>query len=249
MSPRATPVDKWYPERRVGGFTHADDTVAFFSRIDSVLEPSMVVLDLGCGRGAAMEDPLPWRRRLRIFKGRCARVIGVDLDPAAATNPTVDEFHLIEDGRIPLPDESIDLCFSDFVLEHVDDVEGFLGECSRVVKTGGYVFIRTPNARSYPVVASRLVPNRLHARMLERLQPNRKEADIFPTLYRCNSRNTLRRALERHGFSAVVHAHESEPGYLGFSRPLYALGVLYQRYAPQGIRSVLMAFGVKRSTA
>lgn len=239
-------LDRWYPERRVGGFTHADDTVAFFSRIDSVLEPSMVVLDLGCGRGAADEDPLPWRRRLRILKGRCSRVIGVDPDPAAATNPTVDEFHLLVEGWIPLPNASIDLCFSDFVLEHVEDVDRYLGEAARVVKPGGYLFIRTPNVRSYPVLASRLVPGRLHKGVLRRLQPDRKKDDIFPTLYRCNSPKKLTRSLERHGFSGIVHAHESEPGYLGFSRSLYALGVLYQRYAPPSLRSVLMGFGVRR---
>ena len=246
MSTRPKPIDRWYPERRIGGFTHADDTVAFFSRINSVLEPSMVLLDLGCGRGAALEDPVPWRRQLRIFKGRCALVIGVDPDPAAATNPTIDEFHLIVDGRLPLSNETVDLCIADFVLEHVEDVDAFMAECSRVVKPGGYVFVRTPNVWSYPVVASRIVPNRLHARALRRLQPNRKEEDVFPTLYRCNSREKLRRTLERHGFDCVVRAHESEPGYLGFSRPLYALGVVYQRYAPQALRSVLMAFAVKR---
>ena len=248
MTRTVSPVDRWYPERRFGGFTHADDTVAFFSRIDSVLEPSMVALDLGCGRGAASEDALPWRRDLRILKGRCARVVGVDPDPAAATNPTIDEFHLMEGHVIPLSDESVDLAFSDFVLEHVEDVPAFLGEAARVLKPGGYLFIRTPNVWSYPVLASRMVPNHLHARILHRLQPDRKEEDVFPTLYRCNSRGKLRQALERVGFACVVHAHESEPSYLGVSRPLYAMGVLYQRYAPQAVRSVLMAFAVKKES-
>jgi SAM-dependent methyltransferase len=238
--------EKWYPEVRFGGFSHVDGTVAFYLRINSVLEPTFTVVDLGCGRGAAAEDPVAWRRHLQTLRGRCARVIGVDVDPAASSNPLIDEFRPMEDGRVPLPDGSAQLCVSDAVVEHVEDVDLFFSECSRVLARGGYLFIRTPNARSYAAVASRLVPNRLHAKVLARVQPGRKEEDVFPTLYRCNTRAQLRRALERHGFEAVVDSHESEPAYLSFSRVSYALGVLHQRYAPAPIRRTLLAYARKR---
>jgi len=238
-------VDRWYPERPYGGFTHVDGTVAFYTRINSVLEPCSVVLDLGCGRGAANEDAVRWRRELQLLKGKCARVIGVDVNPAAAANPTIDEFHVIENGRLPLPDECIDLCVSDFVVEHVEDVDQFFSEAARVLKPGGYLFIRTPNTWNYMGIVSRLIPSRLHARVLRRIQPGRREEDVFSTVYRCNSVRKLRRALTRHGLEGVVQTHEPEPAYLSFSGILYALAVFHQRHAPSAFRRMLFAFARK----
>ena len=240
------PISRWYPEVSVGGFTHVDATVAFYARISSLLQPSSVVLDVGCGRGAALDDPVPWRRDLQRLKGKCARLIGADVDPDAARNPWIDEFHLIEHDRLPLPDASVDLCFADAVVEHLEDVDVFFSECSRVLRPGGHLLVRTPNMWNYATVATRLIPNRFHARVLARVQPTRKEEDVFPTLYRCNTARRLHRQLERHGMDAVVVPFESEPAYLSFSRGLYALGVLHQRYAPLLFRRTLMAFGTKR---
>jgi SAM-dependent methyltransferase len=245
VSPGPELVDSWYPERSFGGFTHVDGTVAFYSRINAVVDPTSIVLDIGCGRGAASEDPVPWRRELQILRGRCARVIGADVDPAAADNPAIDEFHLIENGIIPLPDESVDVAYADFVVEHVTDVDVFFAECARVLKRGGSLFIRTPNVWSYMGVVSRLVPDRFHARVLARLQPTRRSEDVFPTVYRCNTRGTLRRALERQHLLCVVQTHEPEPAYLSFSRFFYALGVMYERYAPRAIRRTLLAYARK----
>jgi len=246
MNGRGRLVERWYPEVRFGGFTDVDGTVAFYSRVNSLLEPSFTVLDLGCGRGAAAEDPIRWRRDLQIFKSRCECVIGADVDPDAAVNPHIDEFRLIENDRIPLESETIDLCISDAVVEHVADVDLFFAECARVLKPGGYLCIRTPNARNYASVASRVVPNRLHARVLGRIQPRRKSADVFPTLYRCNTVKRLRAALERQGLECVVRSYEPEPAYLSFSRLAYAIGVLHQRHAPRAFRRTLLAYARKR---
>jgi SAM-dependent methyltransferase len=241
MNQRPSHTRRWYPEVRFGGFTNVDGTVAFYTRVNSVLDPSFVVLDLGCGRGAAAFDPVPWRRALRQLKRRCDRVIGADVDPTAATNPFIDDFHLIEEGRIALPDGCVDVCVSDSVVEHVENVDSFFSECARVLRSGGYLFIRTPNVWGYPAIASRVVPHRFHAALVRRPQE-----DVFPTVYRCNSRRKLRRTLERHGFDSVVQAVEAEPGYLSFSSFLYALGVLHQRYAPSALRDMLFAYARKR---
>ena len=245
---RPHPIGHWYPEVTVGGFTHVDATVAFYARINSLLQPSSVILDVGCGRGAAVDDPVPWRRDLQRLNGKCKRVVGADVDPDAATNPWIDEFHLIEDNRLPLPDAEVDLCFADAVVEHLADVDLFFSECARVLRPGGHLLVRTPNAWNYATIATRLVPNRFHSRVLAQVQPSRKHEDIFPTVYRCNTARQLRRQLERNGMHAVVVPFESEPAYLSFSRGLYALGVLHQRYAPKLLKRTLMAFGTKRPT-
>ena len=86
----------YYPESKFGGFTDVDGTMAFHIRTNSLITPSSVVLDVGCGRGAYAEDTVSIRRDLRIFKNKCKKVIGIDLDRSAAENPFLDEFHLME---------------------------------------------------------------------------------------------------------------------------------------------------------
>jgi SAM-dependent methyltransferase len=236
-------METFYPESRFGGFTDVDGTVAFYFRIASLIDPSFVVLDFGCGRGAHAEDPIPVRRDLLVFKGRAQRVIGLDVDERAAVNPLLDEFHLLKGETWPLGDDSVDLCVCDSVLEHVEHPVPFFSEARRVLRKGGYLCIRTPNAWSYISLAARLVPNRLHAKVLARVEDRPKgEEDIFPTLYRCNSIPRLRRLLAEHGFEHVVYGYDAEPSYLHFSKLAYRLGVLHQRFAPGCLRPTLFAF-------
>jgi SAM-dependent methyltransferase len=237
---------RWYPEARFGGFTEIDGTIAFYGRVRSLLRRNAVVADVGCGRGARAADPIPFRRELRTLRGHAKRVIGIDVDENAASNPLVDEFRLIpSDGRFPLRDGECDLVVSDFVMEHVSEPEAFLAECRRVLRPGGRIALRTTNARSYVGLVSRLVPNRHHGRCVEKAQAhdNGRAQDVFPTLYRCNTTRRLRRALGAAGFDALVYGYESEPHYFSFSRTLYALAVLHQRLAPRSLRLSLFAFG------
>lgn len=234
--------DQFYPEHRFGGYTDVDGTVAFYGRIQAIAEPDHVVLDLGCGRAAHQEDPVRFRRELRRLNGRVRRVIGVDVDPVAADNPFIDEFHLLDGARWPIDDDAIDLVICDMVVEHIEDPDVFFAELARVTRVGGVACLRTPNKWSYVAVASRLVPNRHHARVLEKVQEGRKEEDVFPTHYRCNTRPALRRHLRGNGFAPVVYGFESEPRYLAFSRLAYRLGVWHQKLAPELFRPTLFAF-------
>jgi len=238
---------RYYPESRFGGFTDVDGTIAFYMRVRSLIAPDAVVLDIGCGRGAFADDPVQVRRELRIFKGHCKRVIGIDVDARAKQHPFLDEFRLIEGPRWPVEDASVDLCVNDFVLEHVTDPGQFFAECSRVTRPGGYVCIRTPNALNYISLLARLVPNRRHAAVLDKvLYADRPEEDTFPTVFRCNTTRRLRRALSRHGFEPCVYGFEAEPYHLGFCRPAYLCGVLHQRFAPRYFKTTLFAFARRK---
>ena len=170
----------YYPESRFGGFTDFDGTMAFYLRINSLVDPSSVVLDIGCGKGAYAEDAVLLRRGLRIFRGKVNKVVGVDTAKTAQENPFVDEFHLtVDSSNWPLSDESVDLCLCDQVLEHIENPELFFSECRRVTKRGGYLCIRTTNVQSYVGLASRLVPDKSHALVLGKVQDNRKEGVFF----------------------------------------------------------------------
>jgi SAM-dependent methyltransferase len=239
--------ERFHPEAAFGGFTDLDGTITFYARVQELLPSDGVALDIGCGRGTQADDPVEVRRDLRILRGKCERVIGIDVDPAAAENPFVDEFGLIEPGRPwPVETESVDLAIADFVLEHVEQPDAFFAEAARVLKPGATVAIRTINVRSYLGLASRLVPSRLHTGALRRVQPDRATEDVFPTVYRANTRRKLEAALDRGGFDAVVYGTEGEPSYLGFSRVAYRLGLAHRRLAPEALRVGLVAWARRR---
>lgn len=234
----------FYPEAQFGGFTDIDGTVAFFSRVNSLLEPSFVVLDVGCGRGVHSEDLVQFRRNLRILKGKVSKVIGIDVDQAASKNQLIDEFHQIRDYEWPIDNSSVDMIVCDYVLEHVDDPDKFFAEIARVLKNGGFLCIRTPNQWSYVSIAATLIPNKYHSRITSYVQDARKDEDVFPTVYKCNSTAKLRRMMKNSGFEeCVVYGYEAEPSYLSFSQLAYSFGVFHQRFAPKFLRQTLFSFG------
>ena len=236
---------RFYPESRFGGFTHVDGTIAFYTRVNALLKSTDVVLDIGCGRGALEDDPVPFRRDLRILRGKVAKVVGVDVDDTARGNPFIDEFRMIKKNRWPLGDASIDLAVSDFVVEHVPEPDSFFAEAARVIKPGGYLCIRTPNKNSYFGLAVTLIPNRFHAQITQHTQDGRQEEDVFPTVYRCNTRSILSKTMRRHGFTSVICSHEGEPAYLAFSRLTYWLGVCYQKTVPAALKTSLHGFACR----
>jgi len=225
MAARKDIADVVYPERAFGGFTRIDGTVAFCSRIQALLKDDDVVVDVGCGRGGDPNAPIDYRRRLKDLRGAQRHVIGIDVDTAGEQNPIVDEFRLIEDtSRWPIDDASVDV----------------------VLKPGGHCALRTPNRWSYISLIAQIIPNRHHAKVATYAQRGeREEEDVFPTLYRCNTRSALTRALRRQGFECYVFSHVSEPSYLVFSRTAYRLGAIVHRALPPAIRPLLLVYARK----
>jgi SAM-dependent methyltransferase len=240
---RVDPRLRYFPESQFGGYSDIDQLVVFYTRVRSLLEPSFTVLDIGCGRGKHAEERTA-RSNLKILNDHCQTVTGIDVNPAAEENPFVDQFHLIDaNSRWPLPDASVDLAVSDYVLEHVEDPDLFFSECHRVIRPGGYLCMRTTNALSYFGAAARVIPNRLHSTIVQRAYVDpRKEEDVFPIRYRCNTVYAIRRALDRHGFQHCVYGYQSDPAHFGFSRALYLFGVVHQRLAPRSIRTSIFVF-------
>jgi SAM-dependent methyltransferase len=235
-----------YPEIEFGGYSRVDGTVEFYSRVQSLLTPTARVLDIGCGRGKDADDPCAFRRALCDLRAPGRHVLGIDVDPAAATNPLVDEFRKIDDvDRWPLEAESVDLAVANSVIEHVEYPDRFFREAWRVLRPGGHLCFRTYNKWGYVGVCARLVPNRLHARTTSFVQTEREAHDVFPTLYRCNTPGAVRRALRRQGFHCLVYTAEAEPSYFRFSRLLYRLGAWFHKIIPPPFRWGILAFARK----
>ena len=239
--------EKLLPEVRFGGFSRVDGTVNFYLRINALITSKSTVLDVGCGRGAYKDDPILFRRDLRVLSGKVKKVIGLDVDPKARANPFVDEFRLLDDSesRWPIENKSVDLIVSDWTLEHVANPNIFFEEAYRVLKPGGYLCMRTTNAWGYIALLARLIPKQVQAKVVQWAQKDREEEDIFPTVYRCNTKPSIKRQLIEHGFDGAVYAQRGEPGYLNFSCLAYFLGLVYERVMPEAFLNTLIIFARK----
>lgn len=91
------------------------------------------VLDFGCA-------DQPYRALLPAG----AEYLGADLPGNPAASITIGA-----DGRLPLPEASVDAVLSTQVLEHVTDPAVYLAECHRVLKPGGVLLLSTHGIMVY----------------------------------------------------------------------------------------------------
>lgn len=243
----ASPKAKLFPESACGGFTRVDGTVEFYSRIAALLRPDMTVLNFGAGRGAHLDDEVPYRRELCRLRGKVRKVIAADIDPAVRENSDVDEAVVVaEKAPLPFENESFDLVVADFVFEHIATPSETALELTRVLKPGGYICARTPNKWGYVGICANAIPYAWHHSILRVLQPHRQHQDVFPTEYHMNTRGALQRLFPPDRFEHFTYTHNPEPGYGGNSELLWRMTLLGFRFLPDAMGTVLLIFMRKR---
>lgn len=237
-------LQRFFPEVQAGGFSHIDGTIEFYTRVNALIASGMTVLDFGAGRGAALQDDrCRYRRELRQLRGKVGKVIGLDVDPIVTTNPGLDESHVMVAAEpLPLADASVDLIISDYVLEHIPDAEATASELARVLKPGGWLCARTPNRWGYMALAASLIPERLHTRVLARVQPNRKTEDVFLAFYRMNDRRSLRRLFPEDRFIDASYTFSAEPAYVPDRPILWRLALMFEALCPALFKSSIFVF-------
>lgn len=93
-----------------------------------------LAVDLGCGS----------RPYEKLLRSTGAEYRGVDLPG----NPSAD-LHTDAHGHVPMPEASCGLILSSQVLEHVIDVDGYLCECARLLRSGGFLLLSTHGMWTY----------------------------------------------------------------------------------------------------
>jgi len=106
------------------------------------LPPDAAVLDVGChgfhqvtkarslGRGDCHHSGVDYCVPEEVPQGFTFRKADLNWEP------------------IPFPDDSFDLVVASHIIEHLDDGVAFFGECLRVVKPGGLLYVEAPSERS-----------------------------------------------------------------------------------------------------
>jgi len=198
-----------------------DGTPILANMIQSRLPESGMVVDLGAGRGSTSPHPC---RRAGIT------VIGVDSDAEVSENQGLDNYFVQDAESLPFETSSIDAVFSDFTLEHLKAPEKVLAEVSRVLRPGAPFVFRTVNALHYVAICASVFRGNLRRAALR--QSGRSVDETFPTYYRLNTKRAITRGLRDHAFEIEeMVLVEGPPVYLTFSKTLYRLGVLYERFA------------------
>lgn len=156
------------------------------------------------------------------------RLIGVELVDFTDV-PHGIEAHNADLAHLPVPDGSVDLIMSRSVFEHLTDPEAVYAELARVLRPGGRVVFLTANFWDYGTQVARLVPNRLHAKVVRAVE-GRAEEDTFPTAYKTNTRRDIERLA--HGARLKLERIDylnQYPNYLMFSGIAFAVGMAYER--------------------
>lgn len=147
------------------------------------------VLDVGCGSGELLY-------KLRTEIGHQGRLIGADLDKVSfLTEDKIRkfgakpiEFIISEAANLELPDGSVDVLLSLFMLYHVKNPEKALREFQRVVRPGGEIWVATsgpgnkPKHREIESSAAKLLdvkPPPVFSRRFSSLSAERKLSKYF----------------------------------------------------------------------
>jgi len=136
---------------------------------------------------------------------RALRVVAVDPSENVLENRFVHErvHQLLEDYQ---SDEQFDLATFRMVVEHVSNPDRLMQSLTRLVRPGGTAIVFTVNLWSPITVVSRFSPFQFH-HFVKKILWNVEEHDTFPVEYKMNSRETLARLFERHGFREAAFAY------------------------------------------
>jgi SAM-dependent methyltransferase len=179
------------------------------------------ILEIGAGAANATSE----------FLAKMGIVIGLDVSAEVRNNSDLTEAYVYDGLRMPFPDESFELCVSNYVLEHVVNATYHFQEIFRILKPGGFYCFRTPNRWHYVTIASSLMPHSVHLRLANKLRALENGAhDPWPTVYRANTRASLRRLAKTNCFLVEeLRMVEAEPSYGAAHAVLFYPMMAYER--------------------
>jgi len=117
-----------HPKIYDADFIHRKYLSKKIKNIYEKIPPNKTILDVGCG----------WMQYKAFLKVKCKDYIGVDIIKLPGV-----EIKLIKNNKFPIDSNSIDICLSWQVLEHVKNIDLFFNEIKRCLKKEGTIFLST----------------------------------------------------------------------------------------------------------
>ena len=190
----------WSPRRRYkhGYFLPSD---VYEAVVERLVVPGCRWLDVGGGHHIFPENASLARRLV----ARTSRCVSVDPDANTRKNDLVHERvqKPIEDYQ---SEELFDVATLRLVAEHITHPEAVLANLRRLMKDDGLIVVFTVNGWSPITLVSRVLPFKLHHPVKRLLWGGEKE-DTFPTAYKMNTRDTLKRLFAAADFREVAFAY------------------------------------------
>lgn len=210
-------------------------TAVYEALIRDRFRPGMRVVDLGCGRGGALEQ----------LGETMSGALGLDPDVASLKEHRMPELPRAAAAAeaLPLPDASVHLVFSSWVLEHLPDPSRAFREVSRILVAGGAFIFVTPGGYSPPALVNRAL-RRFQARLVP-LMYGRDATDAFPMVYRANARRRIEALARESGLRLVRLDHIEDPTYFAFHPALFRVNVALARTLPHAMAEHLVGVCVK----
>ena len=208
-------------------------------QIQKYLRSGERLLDAGCGRYMTFCKDL----------SEAGEVVGIDLESTLDTDNQKHPFGIRGDlGKLPFPSEHFDVVISRSVIEHLTDPIEVFREFARVLRPGARIVVITPNKYDFVSFIAALTPYWVHRRLVGKIF-GVPEDDVFPTLYRANAAEDMRKAMAAAGLKErEVEMVNHYPAYLMFSPALFRLDVLYERMTSFGFLRCSL-FGVFETSA
>lgn len=170
---------------------------------------NLTVLDAGCGNGNYIIDE---------FRTRIAWACGVDLKAEfTQKNICLDEIKYASLEKIPYPDNKFDLITSLWVIEHLKNPAVVFNEIYRVLKPGGSFLLATPNRKCWLLLLKKFIGGKKINLLINSKLLGRNKIDVFPTYYKANDINTLKKLLKHSGFTDINLELNYDPGYTSFN--------------------------------
>lgn len=207
-------VNKFYRDK---GVKLKDELLAH--EVCATISSDSRVLDAGCGYNAFL---------LAEYSDAVATAVGVDLGKDFRVKANIKAV-TADLGSLPFADSCFDVILSRDAAEHFRDPLAVFSELSRVLKPGGTIILSTPNKYSYVSFVSRLLSTGIKRKFLKKYF-GESGYENFPTFYRCNTEQKIRRIAGNNKLRIVkFYAIRHYPYYFMFSKLLFRIAVLYDQ--------------------